>query len=184
MRVSRRLSLRARGSCPWTSSTRRRWSRRGASSGSAAVRRSSVSVRRGWRPPWSPIGVPPDCCRSESPQHLWGASSASPACPARYPRSRQAQIAYSVSHGFSGIRIDAASAVDKSTWEKEIGRATQEALRALSDGSNPLVFTATGPNDTSVGGPAAGGRDRRRLDGERERPDRLRPRPHPRRRGP
>lgn len=60
------------------------------------------------------------------------------------------QIAYSVSHGFSGIRIDAASAVDESTWEKEIRRATQEALRALSDGSNPLVFTATGPNDTSV----------------------------------
>jgi uncharacterized protein YgbK (DUF1537 family) len=60
------------------------------------------------------------------------------------------QIAYSVSHGFSGIRIDAASAVDESTWEKEIRRATQEALRALSDGSNPLVFTATGSNDTSV----------------------------------
>ena len=86
----------------------------------------------------------------ESPQHLWGASSASPACPARYPRSPQAR---------SPTRSAMASPASASmrpvpwtsrTWEKEIGRATQEALRALSDGSNPLVFTATGPNDTSV----------------------------------
>lgn len=62
----------------------------------------------------------------------------------------ESQITYSVSHGFTGIRIDAASAVDVPAWEKEIGRATQEALRALSSGSNPLVFTAAGPDDPAV----------------------------------
>lgn len=60
------------------------------------------------------------------------------------------QIAYSVSHGFSGIPIDAARAVDEAAWEKEISRVTQEALRVLSDGSNPLVFTAVGPDDPAV----------------------------------
>jgi len=60
------------------------------------------------------------------------------------------QIAYSVKNGFTGIRIDAASAVDEAAWEKEIARVTQEALRVLADGSNPLVFTATGPDDLAV----------------------------------
>src|SRR4029453_3089154 len=68
----------------------------------------------------------------------------------RGPPAPQSQIADSVSHGFSGIRIDAASAVGESTWEKEIRRATQEALRALSDGSNPLVFTGARSNHPSV----------------------------------
>jgi len=60
------------------------------------------------------------------------------------------QIAYSVSHGFTGIRIDAASAVDELAWENEIGRVTRDALHALSEGHNPLVFTATGPDDPAV----------------------------------
>jgi uncharacterized protein YgbK (DUF1537 family) len=60
------------------------------------------------------------------------------------------QISYATAHGFAGIRIAAASAVDEASWEKEIGRATQEALRALSEGRSPLVFTATGPDDPAV----------------------------------
>lgn len=60
------------------------------------------------------------------------------------------QIAYSIDHGFSGIRIDATKAVDAPAWEKEIGHASQHALRALSEGRDPLVFTAAGPDDPAV----------------------------------
>jgi uncharacterized protein YgbK (DUF1537 family) len=60
------------------------------------------------------------------------------------------QIAYSVSHGFSGVRIDATKALDEPAWELEIVRASRDALRALSEGSSPMVFTATGPNDPAV----------------------------------
>ena len=60
------------------------------------------------------------------------------------------QIAHALGHGFSGIRIDAASAVDESAWENEIGRVTRDALRVLSEGRNPLAFTATGPDDPAV----------------------------------
>ncbi len=60
------------------------------------------------------------------------------------------QIAYSIVHGFSGIRIDATKAVDEPAWENEIAHASRDALRALSEGSNPLVFTAAGPDDPAV----------------------------------
>ena len=95
---------------------------------------------------WRAAGLLPE----RRPRTVGGASSASPACLGLGVPGHGSQIAYAVSHGFSGIRIDAASAVDEATWEKEIGRATQEALRALSDGSDPLVFTATGPDDPAV----------------------------------
>jgi 3-oxoisoapionate kinase len=60
------------------------------------------------------------------------------------------QIAYSITHGFSGIRIDATKAVDDPAWEKSIAQASRDALHALSEGRNPLVFTATGPDDPAV----------------------------------
>jgi uncharacterized protein YgbK (DUF1537 family) len=60
------------------------------------------------------------------------------------------QIAYSVSNGFTGIRLDATKAVDEPAWEIETGRASRDAVRALSEGSNPLVFTAAGPDDPAV----------------------------------
>jgi uncharacterized protein YgbK (DUF1537 family) len=60
------------------------------------------------------------------------------------------QIAYSIIHGFSGIRIDATKAVDEPAWEKGIAQASRDALQALSEGRNPLVFTAAGPDDPAV----------------------------------
>lgn len=60
------------------------------------------------------------------------------------------QIAYAIDHGYSGIRLDVSMAVDGSVWEAEIALASREALRVLSEGSNPLVFTATGPTDAAV----------------------------------
>ena len=60
------------------------------------------------------------------------------------------QIAFSKSHGFAGIRMEAKRAVDERAWEAEIGRGTEEALRALSEGRDPLVYTAAGPGDPAV----------------------------------
>jgi uncharacterized protein YgbK (DUF1537 family) len=61
------------------------------------------------------------------------------------------QIAYATSHGFAGIRIKAEQAVDERAWDVEVGRATEEALRALSAGRDPLVYSAAGPSDPAVG---------------------------------
>lgn len=60
------------------------------------------------------------------------------------------QIAYSTSHGFVGIRIKAEQAVDGRAWDAEIERTTAEALRALSEGRDPLVYSAAGPADPAV----------------------------------
>ena len=60
------------------------------------------------------------------------------------------QIAHATGHGFAGIRIKAELAVDGCAWKAEIGRATQEALHALSAGRDPLVYSAAGPSDPAV----------------------------------
>lgn len=60
------------------------------------------------------------------------------------------QIADALRHGFAGVRMAAERAVDERAWEAEIGRATEAALRALSAGQDPLVYTATGPADPAV----------------------------------
>ncbi|GGF55391.1 hypothetical protein GCM10007301_13760 [Azorhizobium oxalatiphilum] len=60
------------------------------------------------------------------------------------------QIAYAAERGFAAIRLDASRAVDETAFEAEIGRAAQAALDALSQGRDPLVFSAAGPQDPSV----------------------------------
>jgi uncharacterized protein YgbK (DUF1537 family) len=60
------------------------------------------------------------------------------------------QIAYALAHGFAGVRLDAACAVDAAAWQSELHRAAEAALRALGDGRDPLVFSATGPDDPAV----------------------------------
>jgi 3-oxoisoapionate kinase len=60
------------------------------------------------------------------------------------------QIAHATSHGFAGIRIDARQAVDERAWEAEISRASEEALRTLAGGRDPLVYSAAGPDDPAV----------------------------------
>jgi uncharacterized protein YgbK (DUF1537 family) len=60
------------------------------------------------------------------------------------------QIADALRHNFAGIRIEAERAVDGSAWDAEIVRATEEALRALSAGRDPLVYSAAGPDDPAV----------------------------------
>jgi uncharacterized protein YgbK (DUF1537 family) len=60
------------------------------------------------------------------------------------------QIAFALEHGFAGIRLDAARAVDEAAWEREVGRASEQALAELGRGRDPLVYTAAGPDDPAV----------------------------------
>jgi len=60
------------------------------------------------------------------------------------------QIAFAIKNGFAPIRLDATRAVDTSTWERELASVGDEALRALGDGHDPLVYTAAGPEDPAV----------------------------------
>jgi 3-oxoisoapionate kinase len=60
------------------------------------------------------------------------------------------QIAFAERNGFAGIRLDAARAVDGAEWERELGRAADQALAAIGEGRDPLVFTAAGPDDPAV----------------------------------
>lgn len=62
------------------------------------------------------------------------------------------QIAFAERAGFRTIRLDAARAVDAAAWERELGRAGDRALAAVGEGADPLVFTATGPDDPAVAG--------------------------------
>jgi 3-oxoisoapionate kinase len=60
------------------------------------------------------------------------------------------QIAFAEKNGFAGIRLDASHAVGAAEWERELGRAVDQALAAIGKGHDPLVFTATGPDDPAV----------------------------------
>ena len=60
------------------------------------------------------------------------------------------QIAHALAHGFEGIRLDVTLAVDAAAWKAELNRAAAKALAALGNGRDPLVFTATGPDDPAV----------------------------------
>lgn len=61
-----------------------------------------------------------------------------------------AQIAFATNKGFAPIRLDAARAVDPAAFEAAVQEAAAAALSALSQGRDPLVFTATGPQDPAV----------------------------------
>ncbi|MGU3495420.1 four-carbon acid sugar kinase family protein [Xanthobacteraceae bacterium A53D] len=60
------------------------------------------------------------------------------------------QIAHAAAHGFATIRLDATLAVDEAAFEGEIARATEAALAALSEGRDPLIYSAAGPQDPAV----------------------------------
>jgi uncharacterized protein YgbK (DUF1537 family) len=62
------------------------------------------------------------------------------------------QIAHAEANGFAPLPLDATRAVDAGEWQREIGRATEQALRLLGEGRDPLVYTARGPDDPAVVG--------------------------------
>ncbi len=61
-----------------------------------------------------------------------------------------AQIAFASCRGFRPIRAEARLAADAAAWEAELARLTQVALAALGEGADPLIFTASGPDDPSL----------------------------------
>jgi len=61
------------------------------------------------------------------------------------------QIAYAAQHGFEIVRLDATRAVDAAEWAKEVARSFGVALDALSAGRDPLLVTASGPDDPAIG---------------------------------
>lgn len=61
------------------------------------------------------------------------------------------QIAHAAQAGFAPIRLDAAAAVDDRLWHGALENAIATALAALGAGRDPLVFTASGPDDPAIG---------------------------------
>ncbi|ARQ62209.1 UNVERIFIED_ORG: uncharacterized protein YgbK (DUF1537 family) [Rhizobium etli] len=61
-----------------------------------------------------------------------------------------AQIEYATSHGFEAIRLDLNRVSDAREWDAELDRAVSRSKAALSEGRDPLVFTAKGPGDPAV----------------------------------
>lgn len=61
------------------------------------------------------------------------------------------QIEWARGQGFQLIRVDARRAVDARSWEQAIGEATDEAVRAIGEARDPLVYSACGPDDPAVG---------------------------------
>lgn len=61
-----------------------------------------------------------------------------------------AQIEHAASQGFELIALDARCAIDAGQLAPETDRVTQAALDALERGRDPLVFTASGPQDPRV----------------------------------
>ncbi len=60
------------------------------------------------------------------------------------------QIAHAEKHGFAAIRLDAAAVTDPEAWERALAHATSSAMAAIGEGRDPLVFTASGPDDPAV----------------------------------
>ena len=60
------------------------------------------------------------------------------------------QIDWAGRNGFAPIRIDPSLTVDSSAWMSERERACREALDALGGGSDPLIYSALGPDDPAI----------------------------------
>jgi 3-oxoisoapionate kinase len=60
------------------------------------------------------------------------------------------QIGWARDNGFCVERLDLRRSLDASSREAEIERVTGVAVRAVSDGRSPLVFSAEGPDDPAV----------------------------------
>lgn len=60
------------------------------------------------------------------------------------------QIDWAEARGFLPIRIDSTRVVDGAAWAQESERAASAALRALSEGRDPVLYTARGPDDATI----------------------------------
>lgn len=71
------------------------------------------------------------------------------------------QIQHATAHGFESIPMDARAAIHEDSLAAEVERVIGMARSALDRGRDPLVFTATGPDDPRV----AAFREAVRVDG-------------------
>jgi 3-oxoisoapionate kinase len=62
----------------------------------------------------------------------------------------EAQIDWSLDHGFCGIRLDVFRLLDPASRQAEIGEAVERSVAALSAGQSPLVYSAKGPHDETI----------------------------------
>jgi len=96
---------------------------------------------------WREIGALEDAPTATVPASSARTASVSGSCS---PVTAE-QIELAKKQGFAAIRLDAALAVDSNEWNREIERASEKALAALGIGEDPIMFTALGPDDPSIG---------------------------------
>jgi uncharacterized protein YgbK (DUF1537 family) len=96
---------------------------------------------------WQSAGLIPDAQPSLPLRPVRRIASISGSCS---PVTAE-QIAYAAQNGFEIIRLDATRAVDTMEWDREIARSAGRGLDALSAGRDPLLITASGPDDPVIG---------------------------------
>lgn len=96
---------------------------------------------------WREIGALENAPTSTAPAFAARTASVSGSCSP----VTAAQIELARKQGFAAIRLDAALAVNSREWTREIERASEQALAALGVGEDPIIFTALGPDDPSIG---------------------------------
>lgn len=96
---------------------------------------------------WREIGALEDAPTATVPASSARTASVSGSCSP----VTAAQIELARKNGFKAIRMDAALAADSNEWNREIERASEKALAALGIGEDPIIFTALGPDDPSIG---------------------------------
>jgi 3-oxoisoapionate kinase len=94
---------------------------------------------------WRQAGLlaPPPPPRSAGPSRIAAVSGSCSPVTAR-------QIAWAAAHGFTPIRLEASRAVEADGWRAALEDATRAAREVLDAGSQPLVFTAAGPDDAAI----------------------------------
>ncbi len=96
---------------------------------------------------WREIGALEDAPTATVPASSARTASVSGSCSP----VTAAQIELARKNGFKAIRMDTALAADSNEWNREIERASEKALAALGIGEDPIIFTALGPDDPSIG---------------------------------
>ena len=96
---------------------------------------------------WRDAGALEDAPTSAAPASASRTASVSGSCSP----VTASQIEAARKQGFATMRVDAARAVDSGEWNREIERKSEKALAALGVGKDPIIFTALGPDDPSVG---------------------------------
>jgi uncharacterized protein YgbK (DUF1537 family) len=96
---------------------------------------------------WQSVGLIPDTKPSRSLTAVRRIACISGSCSP----VTAGQIDHAAQHGFDIVRLDVARAIDAAEWTKEIARGAEIGLAAISAGRDPLLITASGPDDPAIG---------------------------------